>query len=30
MIGWENPDFDLSQGKTYLFPGLQAAGEKVA
>jgi FAD/FMN-containing dehydrogenase len=30
MIGWENPDFDLAEGKTYLFPGLQAAGEKVA
>jgi FAD/FMN-containing dehydrogenase len=23
MIGWENPDFDLSAGKVYLFPGLQ-------
>jgi FAD/FMN-containing dehydrogenase len=23
MIGWENPDFDLSTGKVYLFPGLQ-------
>jgi FAD/FMN-containing dehydrogenase len=30
MIGWENPDFDLAEGKTYLFPGLQAAGEEVA
>jgi FAD/FMN-containing dehydrogenase len=24
MIGWENPDFDLSTGKVYLFPGLQS------
>ncbi len=24
MIGWENPDFDLSGQKTYLFPGLEA------
>jgi len=24
MIGWENPDFDLSAGKVYLFPGLQS------
>ena len=24
MIGWENPDFDLSIQKTYLFPGLAA------
>lgn len=23
MIGWENPDFDLSAGKVYLFPGLK-------
>jgi FAD/FMN-containing dehydrogenase len=30
MIGWENPGFDLAEGKTYLFPGLQAAGEEVA
>ena len=26
MIGWENPDFDFSSQKTYLFPGLKAAG----
>ena len=26
MIGWENPEFDPHQGKTYLFPGLQASG----
>jgi len=24
MIGWENPNFDLSAGKVYLFPGLQS------
>jgi len=24
MIGWEHPDFDLSAGKVYLFPGLQS------
>ena len=22
----DNPEFDLSSGKTYLFPGLQSAG----
>ncbi len=26
MIAWENPDFDWKTDKTYLFPGLQAAG----
>ncbi|MBB3772316.1 FAD/FMN-containing dehydrogenase [Angulomicrobium tetraedrale] len=24
MIAWENPDFDFSTGRTYLFPGLSA------
>ena len=23
MIGWEHPEFDIGQGKVYLFPGLQ-------
>ena len=26
MIGWEDPDFDFSSQKVYLFPGLQSAG----
>ncbi|HMB48323.1 MAG TPA: FAD-binding oxidoreductase [Afifellaceae bacterium] len=26
MIAWENPDFDFTSEKTYLFPGLQKAG----
>ncbi|CDZ57514.1 FAD-binding oxidoreductase [Neorhizobium galegae] len=26
MIAWDNPDFDFSTGKNYLFPGLAAAG----
>ncbi len=26
MVAWDNPDFDLSSGKTYLFPGLQPTG----
>jgi FAD/FMN-containing dehydrogenase len=30
MIAWENPDFDLKQGKTWLFPGLQTTGERIA
>jgi hypothetical protein len=25
MIAWENPDFDLTSTRTYLFPGLQKA-----
>jgi len=25
MIAWDNPDFDFSAGKNYLFPGLAAA-----
>ncbi|MCW5715946.1 MAG: FAD-binding oxidoreductase [Bauldia sp.] len=25
MVAWENPDFDFSTGKTYLFRGLQPA-----
>jgi FAD/FMN-containing dehydrogenase len=25
MIAWENPDFDLTSSRTYLFPGLQRA-----
>ncbi len=24
MIAWENPDFDFSAGKNFLFPGLEA------
>ena len=24
MIAWENPDFDYSEGKNFLFPGLEA------
>jgi len=26
MIAWDNPDFDFSAGKNYLFPGLAALG----
>jgi FAD/FMN-containing dehydrogenase len=26
MIAWDDPDFDFSSDKTYLFPGLQRAG----
>jgi FAD/FMN-containing dehydrogenase len=26
MIAWENPDFDFTAGKNYLFPGLDAMG----
>jgi FAD/FMN-containing dehydrogenase len=26
MIAWDDPDFDFSGSKTYLFPGLQQAG----
>jgi len=25
MIAWEDPDFDFSAQRTYLFPGLEAA-----
>ena len=25
MIAWDNPEYDFSTGKTYLFPGLQPA-----
>jgi len=25
MIAWDNPDFDFSRNRTYLFPGLAAA-----
>ena len=24
MIAWENPDFDFSMGRNFLFPGLEA------
>ena len=27
MIAWENPDFDFSAGKNYLFPGLEVFSE---
>ena len=27
MIAWENPDFDMNTGRTYLFPGLQQSAE---
>jgi hypothetical protein len=27
MIAWENPDFDFSAGKNYLFPGLSSVME---
>lgn len=27
MIAWDNPDFDFTSGKNYLFPGLQAFAE---
>lgn len=26
MIAWDNPDFDFTAGKNYLFPGLSAMG----
>ncbi len=26
MVGWDNPDFDLRDGRMYLFKGLAAAG----
>jgi FAD/FMN-containing dehydrogenase len=27
MIAWDNPDFEMNTGQTYLFPGLQASAE---
>jgi len=27
MIAWDNPNFDFSSGKNYLFPGLAAVME---
>jgi hypothetical protein len=27
MIAWDNPDFDFSAGKNYLFPGLSSVME---
>jgi hypothetical protein len=26
MIAWEDPDFDFSSGRTWLFAGLETAG----